>query len=129
MQHRDCLLQRHISQAAEKQAKIDSAKPGDISGDKEKILAAKPLYRLEKLFAEAMALTGQDDPTVRQVDASAYILVLPHPTDAAEYVLCTWSSRKTPRIFADIGSAVNTALSMGATSIHFQLLTASDASK
>lgn len=82
-------------------------------------MKANSAYQLEKRFKEVMILLGRDDPYIRKIASGKFIVTIPHPSEDIEYVLTTWENQKAPREFAEIGRAVNTALKMGARSIHF----------
>ena len=85
------------------------------------ILKTTKVYLLEKNFRDAMVLMGRDELFVRQVESSKFIVTLPHVVEDIEYVLATWTERKAPREYADIGRAVKTALKVGAKSIRFEV--------
>jgi len=84
-------------------------------------LKAEKIFQTEMRFSETMATLGCDDPFIRQTASSTFIITLPHPTQDVEYVVSTWTSRKEAREFKDIGRAVNSAVKMGARSVHLDV--------
>jgi hypothetical protein len=87
----------------------------------DQVLDKKINYAIEKQFKELFGLMARSDLFIRETPSNTFTISVPHPSEETEYVLATYTNRKAAREFVDLGRCVVFALSLGATSINFQL--------
>ncbi len=81
-----------------------------------------PQYRPEPWFKEVLELTTPRHLIIREVSTGRFIVCAPHAQEDAEYVLSTVRNPDEPKLYTDIGRAIQSAKALsGVCRFHVEL--------